>query len=492
MPRAWVLLLALSAGACARPDALAIDRLHACTIDEAPAGTYCGSLPVHENRAAGTGRLIALKIVVAPALRREPAQDPLFILEGGPGAGAATLAGSRLPMFQRFRIDRDLVFVDQRGTGESNRLGCDPSPDELDAIETDDDRITARLKTCLASLDADPRFYTTAIAMDDLDDVRAFLGYDTINVWGGSYGTRAALVYLRQHDAHVRSVILDGVAPPDMRLPLHAARDAQRALDRLMADCAADRACASTFPTLRADTDGLFARLAAGGVRVRGIHPRTGRPIELTLTQRDAALVVFRALYAPEVASLLPQVLTEAAGGNYQGLMALSFSSAPEGGKRDLAIGMHLSVVCAEDIPRIGPEDRRQAASLGFLGSAMFDAQYGACEFWPRGDVPASFYAPVTSDRPVLVFSGADDPVTPPAWGEQVVAHLAHAKHVVVPGAGHITLTRGCVPQLIDTFLATARVEDLDTSCTGALSRPPFFLTPAGPGAPPAARPATE
>ncbi len=466
----------------------------ACTsarIDEGPAGTYCGTLQVYEDRSASTGRRIDLKIVVAPALRRDAAPDPLFILEGGPGAGAATLAGSRLAMFRRFQVDRDLVFVDQRGTGDSNRLGCDPSPEELDAIKTDDDRITARLKACLASLDADPRLYTTSIAMDDLDDVRAFLGYDTINLWGGSYGTRAALVYLRQHAAHVRSLVLDGVAPQDMRLPLHAARDAQRALDRLMVDCAADPGCASAFPALKADTETLFARLAAGGVLVRGLHPRTGRPIELTLTHRDAALVVFRALYVPEVASLLPQVLSEAAAGNHQGLLALSFSSAPEGGKRDMAVGMHLSVVCAEDIPRIGPEDRQQAASLGFLGSAMFEAQYEACSFWPRGDVPESFYAPVVSDRPVLVFSGADDPVTPPAWGEHVAAHLSRSKHIVVPGAGHITLTRGCVPQLVAAFLATARVEDIDPACTGTLSRPPFFVTPTGPVAAPVVAPLT-
>jgi pimeloyl-ACP methyl ester carboxylesterase len=394
-------------------------------------------------------------------------------------------------MFKRFQVDRDLVFVDQRGTGDSNRLGCDPSPEELDAIESDDGRSTSRLKTCLTALDADPRLYTTSIAMDDLDDVRAFLGYDRINLWGGSYGTRAALVYLRQHPAHVRSVILDGVAPQDMRLPLHTARDAQRALDRLMADCAADAACAAAYPSLDADTKAFFARLAGGGVAVSGLHPRTGRPIALTLTHRDAALVVFRALYSPEVASLLPRVLTEAAAGRYEGLLALAFSSAPQGDKRDMAIGMHLSVVCAEDIPRISNTDRDRAASLGFLGAALFEAQYEACGFWPRGEVPADYYAPVVSDVPVLVFSGADDPITPPAWGEHVVPTLSRSKHIVVPGAGHITLTRGCVPQLVSAFLANARVEDVDAACTGSLSRPPFFVTPTGPVASRAAPGAT-
>lgn len=479
--------LALIMAACAEPAApTAIDRLHECRIDEGPATAYCGSLPVFENRVTKQGRQIALKIVVAPALRRDAAADPLFILEGGPGAGAATLASARLPMFRRFRTDRDLVFVDQRGTGDSNRLGCDPPPDEIDDVRTDDDRITARLKACLAALDADPRLYTTPIAMDDLDDVRAFLGYDQINLWGGSYGTRAALVYLRQHEARVRSVVLDGVAPQDMQLPLHTTRDAQRALDRMFADCAAEPPCAAAFPTLKADTEALFARLERDRPVVRGVHPRTGAPLELPLTRRDVALVVFRALYIPEAVSLLPRVLTEASAGSYQGLLALAFSSPPEGDKRDLAMGMHLSVVCAEDFPRITPEARAGVDATGFLGAAMFEAQYGGCAFWPRGEISESYYAPVTSARPVLILSGADDPVTPPVWGEHVQPTLSRSRHIVVPGAGHITLTRGCVPQIVGRFLDTASVEGLDPACTSTLTRPPFFVTPTGPAVGPA------
>lgn len=466
------------------PPTSAIDTLHECGIDEGPSGAYCGTFRVPEDRATKTGRHIALKIVVAPALKRDAAPDPLFILEGGPGAGAATLAVDRLPMFRRYRTDRDLVFVDQRGTGESNRLGCDPSPDELDEVESDDERSTARLKKCLAGYDADPRLYTTSIAMDDLDDVRAFLGYERINVWGGSYGTRAALVYLRQHEDRVRAVVIDGVAPPDMQLPLHTARDAQRALDRVFADCAADAACTAAFPGLAGDTSALFARLAREAVKIHGTHPRTGKALDMSLTRRDLALIVFRTLYVPELASLLPRVLTQAAAGDFQGVLALAFSQGSTGDKRDLATGMHLSVVCAEDIPRITPADRVAADASGFLGAAMFDAQYTACGFWPRGEVPASYYEPVRSDRPVLILSGADDPVTPPTWGEHVKPTLSRSRHVVVPGSGHITLTHGCVPQLVGTFLDTADPNAIDAKCVEALARPPFFVTPTGPVVP--------
>lgn len=485
MLRRWAALLAAAAVSCSpAPPLSAIDRLHECGIDEGPSGAYCGTFQVPEDRATKSGRRIALKIVVAPALRRNAAPDPLFILEGGPGAGAATLAVDRLPMFRRYRTDRDLVFVDQRGTGESNRLGCDPSPDELDEVESDDERSTARLRTCLAGYDADPRLYTTPIAMDDLDDVRAFLGYERINLWGGSYGTRAALVYLRQHEDRVRSAVIDGVAPPDMQLPLHTARDAQRALDRVFSDCAADAACGPAFPALAADVAGLFARLAQAPARVHGTHPRTGKPLDMTLTRRDLALIVFRTLYVPELASLLPRVLTQAAAGDFQGLLALAFSQGSTGDKRDLATGMHLSVICAEDIPRITPADRVAADASGFLGSAMFDAQYTACGFWPRGEIPASYYEPVRSDRPVLILSGADDPVTPPTWGEHVQPTLSRSRHVVVPGSGHITLTHGCVPQLVGTFLDTADPNAIDPRCVDALARPPFFVTPTGPVVP--------
>lgn len=479
-------LLAAAAVSCSpAPPSSAIDRLHECGIDEGPSGAYCGTFTVPENRATKAGRTIGLKIVVAPALRRNAAPDPLFILEGGPGAGAATLAVDRLPMFRRYRTDRDLVFVDQRGTGESNRLGCDPTADELDDVQADDEKSTARLKACLAGYDADPRLYTTSIAMDDLDDVRAFLGYERVNLWGGSYGTRAALVYLRQHEDRVRSVVIDGVAPPDMQLPLHTARDAQRALDRLLTDCAADAACNAAFPSLAADTPALFARLEHTPVKIHGTHPRTGKPLDMTLTRRDLALIMFRTLYVPEVASLLPRVLTQAAAGDYQPLLAIAFSQGSTGDKRDLATGMHLSVICAEDIPRITATDRAAADAAGFLGSAMFDAQYTACGFWPKGEVPASYYEPVRSDRPVLILSGADDPITPPSWGEHVKPTLSRSRHVIVPGSGHITLTHGCVPQLVGTFLDTADPAAIDPACVDTLARPPFFVTPTGPVVPP-------
>lgn len=480
VPSTLIVVAALLGAACQASPHPALDRLRPCGIEDGPPDTLCGRVRVFENRDTRAGRTIDLKIVVAPALRRDARPDPLFVFEGGPGGGAATLAVYRVPMFRRFQRDRDIVLVDQRGTGASNPLDCSPDPASRDDVRALDADTTDRLRSCLARLDADPRLYTTAIAMDDIDEVRRELGYGTINLWGGSYGTRAALVYLARHDASVRSVVLDGVVPTDMRHPLYAARDGQRALDRLFDACAADRSCAARFPDLRGTMAALWARLAERP-GVVFTHPRTGVPERVTLTTRLVSGLVFQALYAPETSSLLPRLLTDAAAGQYQGLLALAFSQdMPKGAMSD---GLFLSVICAEDRPRVGADDVARETDGRFIGPELFEAQVKPCEFWPRGEVAAEYYAPVTSSRPVLIFSGDNDPVTPPAWGEAVARHLPHARHLVVPGAGHITLTRGCVPELVSRFLTEPDPGRLDPGCLARLTRPPFFTAYTGPEA---------
>jgi pimeloyl-ACP methyl ester carboxylesterase len=478
MRRVLLILSLLLAGACRHEGQSALDRMHQCRIDEGPPDAYCGTHRVFENRDAGTGRTIDLKIVVAPALRRDPRPDPIFVFEGGPGGGAATLASARIPMFRRFQRSRDIVLIDQRGTGASNPLDCAPDDPDADDLGSIDAYPVDRFRACLGRLDADPSLYTTAIAMDDIDEVRRVLGYDQVNLWGGSYGTRAALVYLKRHEASVRSAVLDGVAPPDMRLPLFMARDGQRALDRLLDACERDDGCARAYPQLRQTVDRLW-RMLADRPTVAFTHPRTGKPMQIAVSQRLVATIVFQSLYTPEVTALLPQLLVDASNGQFQGLFALAFSAdLPKGAMSE---GMFLSVVCAEDMPRISADDIAREAGSGFIGSAMFDTRMRPCEFWPRGAVPDDYYAPLTSARPVLLFSGENDPVTPPAWGEHVAASLSNARHIVVPGAGHITLMRGCVPQLVGRFLDEPDPRALDAACLESLTRPPFFTTYTGP-----------
>ena len=477
MPTALLAFLLVALAGCQRSHQSATDKLHPCKIDEGPTEAFCGQYQVFENRETKTGRQINLKIVVGPALKRDAKPDPLFIFEGGPGGGAATLASSRLPLFRRFQLDRDIVLIDQRGTGDSNPLACEPGDRDDEDFSKIDIYPLERFKKCLAKFQADASLYTTSIGMDDIDDVRRHLGYQAINLWGGSYGTRAALVFLKRHPESVRAAVLDGVAPPDMRLPLFMPRDGQRALDRMLEDCAKDAACAKQFPNLRDATNRLWAQVASKP-RKTVIHPRTGKSIEIPLSQRLVASVIFSALYDPTITSLLPRLITNAADGNYQGLLALGFSrDMPKGAMSE---GMFLSVVCAEDMPKIQPGEAEREAKGRFLGTAFYDTRMKPCEFWPRGAVSDDYYQPIVSDKPVLILSGADDPVTPPSWGDHVARSLKNSRHFIVPGAGHGTTPRGCVSQLIQKFLDEGSAAKLDPACIQSQHRPPFFLNYTG------------
>lgn len=474
------MLLVVVLAACAgNSQQTAIDRLHPCEGEEGPTDAYCGTLKVYENRETKQGRQLDLRIVVLPALSSDVKPDPVFFLAGGPGQGAAELARGLRELFRRVQSERDIVLVDQRGTGKSHPLKCSVESDTLRDINETDLTGLDRLKKCLQGYDADTRLYTTPIAMDDLDDVRTFLGYDKINLYGGSYGTRAALVYLRQHEAHVRTMVIDGVAPPDMRLPLFFARDAQRALDLLVADCGKDPQCNQQYPRLGERLRALVDRLDKAPVKTRLTHPRTGIEDEVTVNGQMIAGTLFGALYAPIAASLIPALIERAERNEFQSMLALAMINS--GLADNMAIGMQLSVVCAEDYPRITPADLAEQTKATLFRGYLAEQRMKACEFWPRGAVPANYYEPVHSSVPALVLSGELDPVTPPTWGEIAAKTLPNSKHLIAPGTGHGVLGTGCGMRIIQEFFDEGSAENLETACLKLLKRPPFFLTPAGP-----------
>ena len=462
----------------------ALDHLKPCTSSQGPSDAYCGTLDVWENRAAKAGRIISLKIVVLPALKQESSPDPLFFLAGGPGQGAAELAGLLQEPFRPIEASRDIVLVDQRGTGKSNPLECKSEQKENDEDDSTDDPVPAMLKRLHACLDsyknkADVRQYTTSIAMDDLEEVRQYLGYSKINIYGGSYGTRAAIVYVRQHPASVRSVVIDGVAPPDILLPLYLARDSQRALGLLFRDCENDAACAKRFPHLRDRFQVLLDRLTAHPEHVRYVHPRTGEEKELDAKRLTITGSLFAALYSPLTSAMLPLLIEQAEKGNFTGFLALGAAFDPTAAT--IAQGMHFSVVCSEDATQIAPGAVARETANTFLGAEVAEDRLKPCEFWPRGQVDAAYFENTPSDVPALILSGELDPVTPPVWGRQIAAVWKNSKHIVVPNTGHGTWSSGCVLKLIGQFLDAGSAAHLDSSCINKIKRPPFFLTPAGP-----------
>lgn len=483
---AWVLL----ACACSsRPETGALDRLRPCSAADGPTDGYCGVVDVWEDRQARAGRRIGLKVVVLPALKQDRAADPLVILAGGPGQAAADMASGYQEILRPIEIRRDIVFVDQRGTGKSNPLECRA---ERGGAAPAPGRLAARMRECMETYGAraDVTKYTTDVAMDDLDDVRRFLGYATIDLYGVSYGTRAAIVYVRRHADHVRAVVLDAVMPPDARLPLYFARDAQRALDLLFRDCASDPGCDARFPDLRHRLSTLLDQVGAHPRRIRFADPQTGIEREVDLTREMLGGILFTALYSPTTAAGVPLLVEEAEQGNFAGFLALaaSFRRAAE----SVAKGMEYSVLCSEDAPRIAPGAIEREAAGTFLGPAMARSFLEPCGFWPVARMDPAYYAMPPSTVPALVVSGALDPVTPPSWGADVAAHWKNARHVVLPGAGHFHVAPGessteCVVRMIAAFLEAGTASDVDASCAGRSRRPPFFLSPSGPIAGPQA-----
>jgi pimeloyl-ACP methyl ester carboxylesterase len=475
-----VLLFAAVACAATPPPASTQVTLTACRLKSSGVPARCGTLRVPEDRAHPEKRQIELRIAVVPALAREPAPDPLFLLAGGPGQAATEALGPLLGAFERVRRTRDLVLVDQRGTGSSNPLRCDlnepgaPLAERLRADSIND----AKFKKCLAGYPADPRFYTSAIAMQDLDDVRAALGYARINLWGGSYGTRAALVYLRDHGPHARTAILDGVAPPQLVLPLNFAADAQRSVDLLFAQCAADPSCAQTFPKLAERFKELLASLSAKPAKAHVQDPLSGEWSDVELSHEAFTSGLRGVLYQQDLASLVPLMIDRAAKGDFAPFIA-GTAGLDTGFSRSMSLGMTFSVVCSEDLRGVTVAQADEAARGTFLGPHVAREFLRICSFWPRGEAPPQ--APIHSEVPTLLLSGELDPATPPKWADIAAETLPNSARFVVPGVGHGATSEGCVPQLIAQFLEKADVKALDASCLGPLKRPPFFVSFAGP-----------
>ena len=464
------------------PQTLALSN---CRLPGLEVAVLCGEHEVWEDREAKAGRRITLHVAVVPARLRAKDPDPIVVLAGGPGQGAIGLATQVMPLFSRLNDTRDIVLLDQRGTGLSHPLDC-PDSGESPLQSLFEDAIPEKaVRACLEDLDADPRQYTTTSAIADLDEMRAKLGYAKVNLWGGSYGTRVGLEYLRRFPQHVRTITLDGVAPAGMKLPLSFVADGEAALQRLLDACAAERHCARTYPNLRETIATLRGRLARVPARVVIQDPRTGEREMITVNENVLLSGIFRPLYVAELASLLPYGVTAAAAGDFNPLLAQNLEFADDVAE-NLALGMHLSVICAEDVPRIAPGELDSAARA-FFGRALIDDFIRACRFWPKGRVPADYYEPVRADVPALILSGGIDPATPPRHGAAVASTLPNARHFVAPQLGHGVSLHGCAPRLIDTFIRKGTARELDGSCLERIPRPlfvlPLGLSPLGGGA---------
>lgn len=498
---------ASSIGAIAADAAL---LLQPCRLDGLDHDALCGVLKRPLDPAAPAGTQFDLHVAVVPALARQKLGDPIFFFAGGPGQSAINLAGTVSGLLARLGTRRDLVLIDQRGTGHSAPLQCDtPSPADALARMLSRGKLVAAMDACRVELQrlpwGDLRFYTTSIAMADADAVRNALGAERVDLVGVSYGTRAALEYLRLYPQHVRRVVIDGVAPPDMALPESSDLDGRAAFDAMLRDCAAEPGCARAHPSL-ADT---WQRLLASLPRhVQAHDPVTGQPLQLDLTPDAAADLVHPALYTPTLGALLPYAIEEAAAGRFDVLLTLGASQGG-GGPTDLSEGQHFSVICSEDVPRMSVQvaessslplpSRSPSASVSASVSALTSAStsqgllrsalqgssglyHDVCAHWPRGQVPSAFYAIPTSPAPVLLLSGGLDPVTPPRHAARVARALgAQARAVVVAHSGHGVSALACMRDVVFHFVdesADADALKVEASCAAKVPRPLAFQPP--------------
>jgi pimeloyl-ACP methyl ester carboxylesterase len=440
---------------------------------------HCTTLTVPEDRAHPQAKQIGLHVAVLKSRSSTPQPDAIFFIAGGPGQASTDSFVQESDAFERMRADRDIVLVDQRGTGGSNRLDC---PDMPEATVPSDAEITAMASACLKQLPGDPRFYTTTVAVQDLDAVRQALGYTSVDLYGISYGTRVALQYLRAYPDKTRSVILDGVVPADLALGPSVSLDAQRALGLIFTRCDQDAACHKAFPDLAGNFADLQKELGEHSVNVTLRDPLTGGPRTETLNWDKVAGAVRLMSYQSETASLLPLLIHQAAvQHDYAPLMgtALIFAGEIED---SFARGMGASVLCTEDAPFLHV-DAGQEKELHdtYLGASTMDVLVKSCSAWPRGVIAPDFKQPVVSTKPVLLLSGEDDPITPPTNAERAAKTLSGSLSLVVPGQGHGNVFRGCVPRIAASFVDAGSVKGLDTTCVKDAKAFPFFTSFSGP-----------
>jgi pimeloyl-ACP methyl ester carboxylesterase len=443
----------------------------------ATTAAWCKNFDVAENPAQPAGRHIGLKLAVIKSQADRPDPDIVVMLAGGPGE-AATQSYADTGIYASLLRRHHVLLLDQRGTGGSNALSCEKTGKAVRALAApgmpSQDEIRKNVASCLTEVQekADPRYYTTTLAVDDLEKVRQALGGPRFDLIGVSYGTRMAQQYLMRHPDGVRSVVLDSPAPNQLILGAGFGANLQSALKMDFADCVAAPACKKAYGDPMQTLSKLREELRANPHEVTFRDPRTFESVSRQLTAGTLAVVVRMFAYSPETAALLPLSIDAAAHGDpapllgQERLLDADLSA-------DLNGGMGMSVVCSEDADLLHeqPED---ADTL--LGNLLVQGIKAQCDIWPHGTRPDDFHAPVHSDKPVLILSGERDPVTPPKYGAQILQGLVHARQLVLKGQGHGEIFRGCAPKLVQQFIDHPEPAKLDASCLDRLGPTPAFV----------------
>lgn len=439
----------------------------ACTIGDGRARVTaeCAEIDVPLDHEIPDADTITLAVARIPARRDSAGNDAFTLIAGGPGQSALDSWPGVALAFRHIARDRDVILVDQRGTGRSVRLDC---AEEVEA------------RACLASLASDPTLFTTSVAVRDLEFVRQELGVTRWNLYGVSYGTRVAQHYARRYPASVRTMILDAAVPADVPLGPDVAPFAQRALDLILERCAADTDCATAFPDLPTRVANWSEALVATPVDVAYEDLSNGEQRDARFDHDQLAAVLRLMSYSAQTASLLPSMLDAAMTEAHLAPLLRQAELQAASLEDMLAGGMHHAIVCTEDVPRMSVSDI-DASRDTYLGTVLVDALFASCADWPAGRLDADFFEPLSSDLPTLILSGEADPITPPAYGNRVAESLTSVRHIVNPGQAHMQSPLGCVPIVMAQFIDTADPASLAVDCLDRLVPPPFFIDANGP-----------
>ncbi|MGV8942820.1 alpha/beta hydrolase [Thermomonas sp.] len=458
----------------AKPRTLGTIAFKACSLSSPMSPdsieAQCAHFAVPEDRSQPNGRKIDLNIAWLPVTSEsDQAPDPVFFLAGGPGQAAVETYPMLAPVFKEVRKHRDILLVDQRGTGKSNLLACKMDDEESDKTAAPDIvAAEAAAAKCVTELSAkaDLRRYTTSDAIADLEAVRQAIGAAQVNLVGVSYGTRVAQQYAMHYPQATRSIVLDSVVPNTLQLGNIFARNLDDALALQFALCSKAPACKGKLGDPRVELDQLLAKLRAAPVEVTYRDATTGEQAQATLSADMLAGLVRMYAYMPAAGSLLPKLIHEANNGRYAGLVALAKMMSGDL-KDSMAMGMQFSVICSED--NEGMVARRDDANT-VLGNGMAEAMAAMCKVWPKGNVPADFHTALATKVPALVLEGEFDPVTPPRYGEEVVKTLPNGRLFILRGQGHNVIGAGCMPKLFTQFIEKADAKALDGACLAKLN----------------------
>jgi len=442
------------------------------------ASARCGVYEVAENPSTPDGRKISLNIAVAPATGKSVEADPVFFFAGGPGQAASETWVMLQGTLNKIRKKRDIVMIDQRGTGKSNKLACESEIEEDLNQEIDLDLVRSETEKCLAGLNGDPRLYTTTIAMGDYNQVRQAMGYESINIMGVSYGTRAAQVYLRLFPETVRTITLDSVVPMQLALGQDHAMMLDRSVGTVLDDCEKDETCNSLYPRHAEELNTLFRQLREQPQQITMTNPVSGESQDMRVTADTLGVAIRFLSYASETQALIPLLVHEALTTGDLSRLASQAILVMTGLNEMLARGMELSVICSEDFPFM---DLDADYSDTLMGNLFLEIMALQCNVWPRGEVADNFHEPVISDLPVLLMSGERDPVTPPAYAAQVAENFNNSLNLVARGQAHSVMKNICLRNITTEFIDKGTVENLDIDCVERIQSAPFFTSLLGP-----------